>query len=97
MKRSRRVVLTLMGSAALGVISEKLEARPFDCGPGMTAVPGPDGRPYCRATYGGFGGTLHHEIREIPGRMNHRMPRLANGDIHPDPPSSSPIVSGRVW
>jgi len=32
-----------------------------------------------------FGGSLHPEIREIPGRMNHRMPRLANGDIHPDP------------
>ena len=32
-----------------------------------------------------FGGTLHPEIREIPGRMNHRMPRLANGDVHPDP------------
>ena len=32
-----------------------------------------------------FGGTLHPEIREIPGRMNHRMPRLANGEIHPDP------------
>src|SRR4051812_6202187 len=23
-----------------------------------------------------FGGTLHPEIRELPGRMNHRMPRL---------------------
>jgi putative glutamine amidotransferase len=32
-----------------------------------------------------FGGSLHHEIRELPGRMNHRMPRLANGEIHPDP------------
>jgi putative glutamine amidotransferase len=32
-----------------------------------------------------FGGTLHPEIREIPGRMNHRAPRLENGDIHPDP------------
>ena len=32
-----------------------------------------------------FGGTLHPEIREIPGRMNHRMPRLDNGEIHPDP------------
>ena len=32
-----------------------------------------------------FGGTLHPEIREIPGRMNHRMPRLANGEVHPDP------------
>jgi len=31
-----------------------------------------------------FGGTLHPEIRELPGRMNHRMPRLENGDIHPD-------------
>jgi putative glutamine amidotransferase len=32
-----------------------------------------------------FGGSLHPEIREIPGRINHRMPRLENGDIHPDP------------
>ena len=31
-----------------------------------------------------FGGSLHHEIRELPGRMNHRMPRLDNGEIHPD-------------
>ncbi|OED44744.1 gamma-glutamyl-gamma-aminobutyrate hydrolase [Chromatiales bacterium (ex Bugula neritina AB1)] len=32
-----------------------------------------------------FGGTLHPEIRDVPGRMNHRMPRLENGEIHPDP------------
>ena len=32
-----------------------------------------------------FGGSLHPEIRELPGRMNHRMPRLANGVVHPDP------------
>lgn len=32
-----------------------------------------------------FGGSLHPEIRELPGRVNHRMPRLDNGDIHPDP------------
>jgi putative glutamine amidotransferase len=32
-----------------------------------------------------YGGTLHPEIREIPGRMNHRMPRLETGEIHPDP------------
>ncbi len=32
-----------------------------------------------------FGGTLHPEIRELPGRLNHRMPRLDNGEIHPDP------------
>lgn len=31
-----------------------------------------------------FGGTLHPEIRELPGRVNHRMPRLENGEIHPD-------------
>ena len=32
-----------------------------------------------------FGGTLHPEIRELPGRLNHRMPRLETGEIHPDP------------
>jgi putative glutamine amidotransferase len=32
-----------------------------------------------------FGGSLHPEIRELPGRINHRMPRLATGEIHPDP------------
>lgn len=32
-----------------------------------------------------MGGSLHPEIRELPGRMNHRMPRLPNGEIHPDP------------
>ena len=31
-----------------------------------------------------YGGTLHPEIRELPGRENHRMPRLENGEIHPD-------------
>ena len=31
-----------------------------------------------------FGGSLHPEIRDLPGRINHRMPRLPNGDIHPD-------------
>jgi len=31
-----------------------------------------------------FGGSLHPEIRELPGRMNHRMPRLENGEPHPD-------------
>lgn len=32
-----------------------------------------------------FGGSLHPEIRELPGRMNHRMSRLETGEIHPDP------------
>jgi len=31
-----------------------------------------------------FGGSLHPEIRELPGRMNHRAPRLPNGKLHPD-------------
>ena len=31
-----------------------------------------------------FGSTLHPEIRDLPGRENHRMPRLPNGEIHPD-------------
>jgi hypothetical protein len=57
MKRSRRVVLTLMGSAAVGAVSMGLTPR-RDCGPGMEAVPGLDGRPYCRAR-SGFGYTSH--------------------------------------
>ncbi len=32
-----------------------------------------------------FGGSLHPEIRDLPGRMNHRAPRLDNGEMHPDP------------
>jgi putative glutamine amidotransferase len=32
-----------------------------------------------------FGGSLHPEIRDLPGRINHRMPRLPTGEIHPDP------------
>ena len=60
MKRSRRVVLTLMGSAALSAVARPLSARPIDCGPGLTAVPGAYGTPYCRAIAGGFGGSFHH-------------------------------------
>jgi hypothetical protein len=58
MKRSRRVILTMMGTAAVGAVSMGFVPR-RDCGPGLTAVPGSDGKPYCRATYGGFGGTTH--------------------------------------
>ena len=59
MKRSRRVVLTMMGSAAAGAVS--LGFVPYeDCGAGRIAVRSQDGRTICRATYGGFGGTLHH-------------------------------------
>jgi hypothetical protein len=59
MKRSRRVILTMMGSATIGAVSMGF-VRGRDCGPGNVAVPGPDGRMYCRATaatYGGFGRT----------------------------------------
>ncbi len=59
MKRSRRVVLTMMGSAAVGAVSMGLVPR-TDCGPGNAAVPGPGGKPYCRAAYGGFGGVRFH-------------------------------------
>ncbi|HXW29405.1 MAG TPA: gamma-glutamyl-gamma-aminobutyrate hydrolase family protein [Xanthobacteraceae bacterium] len=32
-----------------------------------------------------FGGSLHPEIGELPGRMNHRMARLETGEVNPDP------------
>lgn len=60
MKRSRRVVLTLMGSAAVGAVSMGLVRRGPHCGPGLEAVPGIDGSPCCRPIHGGFGGALHH-------------------------------------
>jgi hypothetical protein len=62
MKRSRRVVLTMMGSAAMGAVS--MGFVPRQCGPGEVAVRMADGRFFCRRAsyrgYGGFGGTLHH-------------------------------------
>ena len=59
MKRSRRVVLTMMGSAAVGAVS--LGFVPRECAPGEIPVRTPDGGLFCRpASYGGFGGTLHH-------------------------------------
>jgi putative glutamine amidotransferase len=32
-----------------------------------------------------FGGSLHPEIRELAGRINHRATRLDDGEFHPDP------------
>jgi hypothetical protein len=59
MKRSRRVVLTMMGTAAIGAVSMGFVRR-SDCGPGGLSqlTRGPDGRliEICRVTYGGFGG-----------------------------------------
>ncbi len=54
-KRSRRVVLTLMGTAAVSAVSMGFIPR-GGCGPGGEPAVGLDGRLYCRATYGGFGG-----------------------------------------
>jgi hypothetical protein len=61
MKRSRRVVLTMMGTAATAAVSMGFVRR-TDCGPGLAAVTGPNAKPYCRAIQGGFGGA--------PGRLH---------------------------
>lgn len=63
MKRSRRVVLTLMGSGAIGAVSMGFAKRD-DCPPGSfrEVTRGPDGRPVvtCQGVaYGGFGYGLH--------------------------------------
>jgi hypothetical protein len=62
MKRSRRVVLTMMGAAAVGAVSTGFVRR-NDCGPerfshGARGAGGPLTE-NCRVTYGGFGGTPH--------------------------------------
>jgi hypothetical protein len=54
-KRSRRVVLTMMGSAAVGAVSMGFVPRD-GCPPGSEPALDPRGRLYCRAFYGGFGG-----------------------------------------
>ena len=63
MKRSRRVILTMMGSGTVGAISMGFIGR-RDCGPGLLreVTRGLDGRPIvtCEAVaYGGFGGGPH--------------------------------------
>jgi hypothetical protein len=60
MKRSRRVVLTMMGTAAAGAVSMGFVPR-SDCGPEDLLRRGPDGRATenCGVTYGGFGGAPH--------------------------------------
>jgi hypothetical protein len=64
MKRSRRVILTMMGSGTIGAISMGFVRR-RDCAPGLVGevVTGLDGAPVvtCRgAAYGGFGHFPHH-------------------------------------
>jgi hypothetical protein len=62
MKRSRRVILTMMGTAAVGAVSMGFVPG-IDFGPGRVPyrTRDPDGRlrEYCRTTYGGFGGAPH--------------------------------------
>jgi len=72
LKRSRRVVLTMMGTATVGAVSMGFVRR-SDCGPGRIPYLAhePDGQPreYCRVTYGGFGAALHrlHGHAHAPG------------------------------
>ncbi|CAL75374.1 hypothetical protein; putative signal peptide [Bradyrhizobium sp. ORS 278] len=58
MKRSRRVVLTMMGTATIAAVSMGF-SRKRSCGPGLEAVPGSHGRLQCRAIHGGFGHAVH--------------------------------------
>jgi hypothetical protein len=66
MKRSRRVILMLMGTAAVGSVSMGFRKPPNDCAPGRPSSPnfGEDGffDNDCRVQYGGFGAT--------PGRFS---------------------------
>jgi len=68
MKRSRRVVLTMMGTAAIGAVSmgftdrglaDRGHAHKRSCGPGLEPASGPRGRRHCRAVHGGFGRAMH--------------------------------------
>jgi hypothetical protein len=66
MKRSRRVVLMLMGTAALSSVSMGFVRRSGsggDCGPHHTKLkrhgPGAGSSSQCRVTYGGYGTSTH--------------------------------------
>jgi hypothetical protein len=58
MKRSRRVLLTMMGTAAIAAVSTGFTNK-RSCGPGRESVPGPHGRRHCRVVHGGFGHAVH--------------------------------------
>ena len=82
MKRSRRVVLTMMGTAAVGAVSMGFGPR-TDCGPGLDAVPGPKGQPYCRPPSGrggGFGATPHRLHGGVGGGHGHGHAHAAASD-----------------
>jgi hypothetical protein len=67
MKRSRRVVLTLMGGAVISAISVGLDQVKAACGTGLQAVRGSDGKTHCGATRGGFGSTPQQIGGRDPG------------------------------
>jgi hypothetical protein len=65
MKRSRRVVLTMMGGAAAGAVSIGWVGAP-NCGPNEDlAIPPGGGRPYCRVR-SGFGVTSQRILAPGP-------------------------------
>jgi hypothetical protein len=74
MKRSRRVILTMMGTAAVGAASMGFVRR-SDCGPGQIGEfrHEPDGRlrEYCSVSYGGFGGGPHRLHAHFHGGHAH--------------------------
>jgi len=64
MKRSRRVVLTMMGSAAAGAVSMGWVGAP-NCGRNEYLITPPDGsRPYCRIR-SGFGVTSQRILAPV--------------------------------
>ena len=70
MKRSRRVVLTMMGTAAVGAVSMGFVRR-NDCGPGQIGEPDGRLREYCGVSYGGFGGGPHRLHAHFHGGYAH--------------------------
>jgi hypothetical protein len=66
MKRSRRVVLMLMGTAAVGSVSMGFRGPPNNCAPAHPNAPRVGENGFfdndCRVRYGGFGST--------PGRFH---------------------------
>ena len=87
MKRSRRVVLTMMGSATAGAVSMGWVGVP-NCGRNEVLMTGLDGgRPFCRVR-SGFGVTSQTIYRPSPrpvhgGHVHHgHVHRGGSGVIH---------------
>jgi hypothetical protein len=69
MKRSRRVVLTLMGTAAVSAVSMGFVRR--DCGPERRLGPNGQLLDNCRVQYGGFGGGGFRAVGHGHGHGGH--------------------------